>query len=93
LTQVTGQTPTDGLEQFQGRKLAASAAVVFLLPILIAILGAYLFGTIWAEESFASLGRWQTGGAAAGLVAGVLLAKALQAVMARRSAVKGANRQ
>ncbi|UCD29136.1 MAG: hypothetical protein JSV03_01230 [Planctomycetota bacterium] len=78
-----------GLEHYQGRKLAAAAGVVFLLPMLIAIAGAYLAGELWAQESFASLGWWQTGGAFAGFILGVIAAKLLLAAITGRPSVNG----
>jgi Kef-type K+ transport system membrane component KefB len=69
--------------------LAFSAGLVFLLPMFFVIFGAYLSGELWAQSSLASLGRWQTVGALAGLVAGVLFAKLILMLMGSRRLGEG----
>ena len=67
----------DGGADLQGLRLVVPVMAVFLLPLIVAIGGAYAAGHWWADASFASLGRWQTGGAVVGLLVGVGLAKLL----------------
>ena len=61
----------------RGSKLVGSAVAVFILPLVGAIAGGHLAGSAWAENSFGSVGRWQSGGILAGLLVGVVLAKLL----------------
>ena len=60
-----------------GVELAGAAVTVFLLPLMLAIAGAWLAGGRAADGSFAVVAGWQLGGAAAGLVAGVAVAGVL----------------
>ena len=64
-------------EELRGARFVVSVTAVFLLPLATAIGGAYLLGHWGADASFGSLGRWQTGGAVAGLLLGVGLARLL----------------
>ncbi|MCK4340518.1 MAG: hypothetical protein KAY37_02195 [Phycisphaerae bacterium] len=57
-----------------GAPLVGIVLMVFIVPPLTAIGGAYLAGK-WADPSEAALGYWQTGGAVVGFFVGVGLAK------------------
>lgn len=63
----------------KGLGLLKSASAVFLLPLAMGMGGAFVAGEWLADSSVGSLGRWQAGGMAGGLVLGVILAKLLQA--------------
>ena len=68
----------------RGPALVASSAGVFLMPLLLAIGGAYAAGEYLASESSASVGLWQTGGMLVGLAAGIIVARTLLRVAQRR---------
>ena len=61
--------------------LPLTAAAVFLLPLACAIAGAYVGGSLWAGDSFASVSLWQAAGLLVGLGAGIVLARLLLAGM------------
>lgn len=56
-------------------RLVFPAIVVFVFPLVTAVLGAYLSGRWWPAESPDTLGWHQACGLAAGLVIGVVLAR------------------
>jgi hypothetical protein len=62
-----------------GAPLVAAAALVFLLPLTTAITAAFVGGR-WAAPRPESVALWQLGGAAWGLLAGVVLARVLTAL-------------
>ena len=77
------ECPEGNLERMpRGAKLVVTAGVVFLLPLLVGILGAYLVGQFATTEG----GRvgWQLGGLVAGLLVGVAIARVLTAWMGFR---------
>jgi MFS family permease len=61
--------------EHRGARLVLPALVVFIMPLLTGITGAYLAAHWWAQDNFASVGGWQTAGLFGGLIAGILLAK------------------
>jgi len=77
LIQASEQASGPGGEFVRGRGLVISAIVVFILPMMTAILGAWLASNWGAQANFASLGRWQTSGMVTGFILGVLVAKFL----------------
>ena len=72
-----------------GAALVVPAMVVFLLPLLTAIGGAYVAGHWWAGDSPGSLARWQTAGAVVGGLVGVGMAKLLLVLRRRRVSTSG----
>lgn len=62
-------------EYDHGPALIGAVILVFILPPLLAIGGAYLAGHWSAAASKTTLGLWQTGGAVVGFFVGVALAK------------------
>jgi hypothetical protein len=66
-----------------GAPLVAAAAIVFLLPLATAVTAAFVGGRLAAPRP-ESVALWQAGGAACGLLAGVVLARVL-AAFARRA--------
>lgn len=73
-----------------GAGLVGAAVVVFLMPLIFAIVGAWLAGGRAAEGSFAVSAGWQMAGAAAGLAAGVVTARWLvQRLWAKRGDALG----
>jgi hypothetical protein len=73
----------------RGTALVVPAMVVFLLPLLIAIGGAYGAGYWWAGDSPGSLARWQTAGAVVGGLVGVGMAKSLLGLRRRWVSTNG----
>lgn len=67
----------EGLPLGGGHRLVLTVLVVFILPLLSAILVAFVAGKWFAEETASSLARWQVGGLLVGMAAGVGLAKLL----------------
>jgi len=63
----------------EGLGFLASAVLVFVLPLLTGIGGAFAAGAWLAKASEVSLHYWQAVGMAGGLVFGVILAQRLQA--------------
>jgi hypothetical protein len=59
----------------RGAGLVGAAVVVFLMPLVFAIAGAWLAGGRPAGKSFAVSAGWQMAGAAIGLVVGVVTAR------------------
>ena len=59
----------------RGAGLVGAAVVVFLMPLVFAIAGAWLAGGRPAGKSFAVSAGWQRAGAAIGLVVGVVTAR------------------
>ena len=82
-----GETPLP--PEAQGFQLVSSAMVVFLLPLAMAILGAFLAVRWWARSTDASEGTLQAAGMAAGLIVGVVLAKLLIALRDRSKVCSG----
>lgn len=68
-----------------GGTLVAFASLVFLLPLATAAVGAYYAGKWWADDSFISLGLWQTLGMIAGLLAGTGFAKLVLSIHYKRA--------
>ena len=60
-----------------GIRLVFSVIVVFILPLLTSITGAYLAGKWSSQDSGQSLAGWQAAGMLAGLAAGIGTAKLL----------------
>jgi hypothetical protein len=63
----------------RGAPLVAAAVIVFLLPLATAIAAAFLGGRFAAPRPD-SVALWQVGGAAGGLLAGVVVARVLTAL-------------
>lgn len=63
----------------RGAPLVAAAVIVFLLPLAAAIAAASIGGGFAAPQP-ESVARWQAGGAACGLFAGVVIARVLAAL-------------
>jgi hypothetical protein len=61
-----------------------SAVLVFLLPLLTTIGGAYLLGHTLVLDSPQALSRSEVVGGSGGLLAGILLAKLIATVVSRR---------
>ena len=72
----TEDSAQDGSQaHFDG--LASAAMTVFLLPLGMGIVGAYVAARLWAKDTSTSLGHWHVIGLVAGLTVGVILAKLL----------------
>ncbi len=73
-----------------GAGLVGAAVVVFLMPLVFAIAGAWLVGGRAAQDSHAVSSGWQFVGAVAGLAAGVVTARWLvRRLWARRGDAAG----
>ncbi len=75
-----------GLPLGGGRRLVLTVFVVFVLPLLSALLVAFAAGEWFAGETASSLARWQTGGLLVGMAAGIGLAKLLIHIATRKRA-------
>ena len=65
----------DGGDAPDFKRIPSSAIAVFLLPLMAGIAGAFLAGRWAAVHALADPGTWQVAGMAAGLIAGVVLAR------------------
>lgn len=72
-----------------GGALVGAAMVVFLLPLVMAIGGAFLAGEYLAPPSSGAVGWWQAAGMLAGLVVGVAIAKLLLFLVRSRQTISG----
>ena len=72
------ETPPSGVARLP---LPLTTGTVFLLPLACAIAGAYVGGSLWARDSFASVSLWQAAGLIVGLGAGTGLARLVLAGM------------
>ena len=70
-------------ENAGGARLVLLSMVVFLLPLLTAMVGAYYVGAWQAGAGTVALGWWQALGAVIGFAAGIPIARLLVAVIRR----------
>lgn len=75
ILEEAGLDPAETGEVRRGAPLVGTALLVFILPLITAVIGAYLAGRYGTGATAAWLGYWQVAGAVVGFFAGVGLAR------------------